>query len=267
MILFKNDGKTMHGVLENQKHATDRNLLFEPGEIILIQQTKTSLTSPNQKSIRWVMNYVETYLDTNNESEQIWGRHWNYIIQGTNLRPIDPFNISDFQISDKDYRSAQIFAYVDQLDEQLIYNWIENAEMSYEDINELPLEFEKENQEDINKLISRLNEKYISQPNYKKTIVNRISRPTVLKNAIVKRDGTKCKICGTDGFIKKNGERYCELHHMIELNTLAPNTLQSWNVLIVCPTCHRQLHHGNTIAEYIDTGWRIRIDGIEHVIT
>lgn len=53
---------------------------------------------------------------------------------------------------------------------------------------------------------------------------------------------------------------------MIELNKLAPNTLQTWNILVVCPKCHRQLHYGNVLTEFLNPGWKIVIDGVEHII-
>lgn len=256
----------MEGVLLNQKHASFNNVQLEPGEIILIQQTMSSLQSPTQKSIRWVMNYVETYPDTSNESDSIWGQHWNYIIKGENLRPIFGFNISDIQVSDKNYGPAVTLARVLAMDEHEVLNWIEETVTLDNENIDLAVEFDQNGPRDINDIIEIINNRYVGNPQYRRKITNAITRPTSLKNAIVKRDGTKCKICGNEGFSKKTGERYCELHHMIELNSLAPNTLQSWNVLIVCPTCHRQLHYGNVTSSYLTNGWSIIIDGKEHLI-
>jgi 5-methylcytosine-specific restriction enzyme A len=41
-------------------------------------------------------------------------------------------------------------------------------------------------------------------------------------------------ICRYPGFLKKDGGKYAEVHHMIELNKKSPKTLQSWNLLVVC---------------------------------
>lgn len=75
-----------------------------------------------------------------------------------------------------------------------------------------------------------------------------------MKNAILERDGTTCRICGREGFLKRTGERYCEVHHMIELDKLAPHSLQSWNVLVLRPNCNKQFHYGNVSAEFSDKG-------------
>jgi 5-methylcytosine-specific restriction protein A len=266
MIIIKNDFKTLEGVLRNQKHASFNNLQFQPNEIILIQQTITSLNSPAQKSIRWIMNYVETYLDVNNESDLIWGRHWNYIIKGANLRPVEGFNISDIQFTNQNYKAAVTHAYVNLADEEVIMDWINDINPIQGENDELALEFEQENRRDINRLLEILNFRYANQPNYKQVIAQRINRPTALKKAIIERDGTTCKLCGHEGFLKRTGEVYCEIHHMIELNALAPNTLQSWNLLILCPTCHRQMHYGNVRSEFLNPGWRVIVDDIEHLI-
>jgi len=266
MILFKNAASTMAGVLKHQKHATKNNLQFQSGEIILIQQTVNSLSYPSQKTIRWIMNYVRTYEDTSNESNAIWGRHWNYIIEGVNLRPVEEFNISDIQISNHNYGPAVTHSYVLPEDEAAILNWIGDIPIIEDENEDLAEEFDQKGNKSINEIIDSLNQKYVGNLNYRINITRSINRPTVLRNAIIKRDGTSCKICLAKGFLKKNGERYCELHHMIELNKQAPNTLQSWNLLIVCPTCHRQLHHGNTNTEFLNPGWRIIIDEQEHII-
>lgn len=266
MIIFKNTAGTMEGVLRNQKHATSNNLQFQPGEIILIQQTVGSLASPKQKTIRWIMNYVETYPDVNNESDAIWGRHWNYIIRGENVRPVEGFNISDLQVTNHNYGPAVTHAHVQPLDEIEVLNWIGEINPIQNEENDLAIEFGPNGARNINEIIDQLNQQYAGQPTYRTTISRSINRPTALRNAIIERDGTTCKICQVEGFIKRTGERYCELHHMVELNNQAPNTLQSWNLLVLCPTCHKQIHHGNVVSEFLNPGWRITIDGQEHLI-
>jgi len=266
MILFKNSAKTMEGVLRNQKHATKNNLQFHPGEIILIQQTVGSLAFPGQKTIRWIMDYVKTYEDTNNESDAIWGRHWNYIIRGENLRPVEGFNISDLQVSNHNYGPAVTHVKVQPDDAIEVLNWIGETNSIKQEENDLAVEFGVKGARKVDEIINQLNQRYAGQPTYRTYISNSINRPTALRNAIIERDGTTCKICQAEGFLKRTGERYCELHHMIELNIQAPDTLQSWNILVLCPTCHKQIHYGNVVSEFLDPGWKITIDGQEHII-
>jgi 5-methylcytosine-specific restriction protein A len=267
MIIFKNRGDTMEGVLQNQKHATSNNLQFVPGEIILIQQTFSTLAYPTQKSIRWIMNYVQTYPDVHNESDRIWGRHWKYIIEGTNLRPVEGFDIAELQVTNLNYGQGAItHAYIDPLDEAAVLKWIGNIEVIPNENYELAHEFRQDLNGDIDLLIEFLNQQYAGQPQYRSLITRAITRPTALKNALTRRDGTTCRICGKEGFLKRTGDRYCELHHMIELNNQAPNTLQSWNILVLCPTCHKQMHYGNVISEFLNPGWRITIDRLVYVV-
>jgi 5-methylcytosine-specific restriction enzyme A len=261
MRLFKNHATTLEGVIRNQKHASYNNLQLENGELILIQQTVNSLRFQSQKTIRWIMEYVETYEDVNNESDEIWGQHWNYIIRGENLRPVEGFNISDIQVTNKNYGPAIKPAEIEAEDEIEILKWIGEIKSIENENEELAGEFQAEGNKSIDEIISKFDERYAGNPNYKHSVTKKISRPTALRNAIIERDGTICKICKNDGFLKKNGERYCELHHMIELNHMAPNTLQSWNILILCPTCHKQIHYGNVSSNFLNPGWEITIDG------
>ena len=101
---------------------------------------------------------------------------------------------------------------------------------------------------------------------FKETVVELIQRPSLLSNAIKEKYGYKCMICGYPGFLKKDGEKYAEVHHMIELNKKAPETLQSWNLLVVCPLCHKKLHYTDVKSEFLDPGWKVVIDGEEHII-
>lgn len=91
----------MEGVLNNAKHATDgKPHRIKPGDIILIAQTKSTLL-PGQKPIRWIMNFVSCEADVNNLSDKIWGKHWRYIINGNNVRPIEPFDINEIKVTSK----------------------------------------------------------------------------------------------------------------------------------------------------------------------
>ena len=113
------------------------------------------------------------------------------------------------------------------------------------------------------KELRALDQKHSGTPEYETVIVNAIRRPSAIRNALLKMYGTTCRLCGCEGFEKKAGGRYAETHHMIELNRQAPNSLQSWNVIVVCPTCHKKLHHANVETEFLNPGWNIMINGEE----
>lgn len=102
MLLLKTSAETLPGVLGNAKHASFTRPNAEPGDLILIAQTKGTL-KPGQKSIRHVMTFVACYEDIDNESDHIWGKRWTYIIEGRDVQAIKPFNLEDIQISDHKY--------------------------------------------------------------------------------------------------------------------------------------------------------------------
>jgi len=267
IMLFKNHASTLNGVLKNAKHASNgKPKNIQPGDVILIAQTKGSLL-PDEKPIRWIMNFVRTYEDSDNESVKIWGKKWRYIIQGENVRSVEPFDIEDLKISNKDYNSVQTFCDLDSEDEKEVMKWIqEENEIKIDESEDVSEEFEDNKNINYDELIKKLDEKYSGKPEYEERVVKYIQRPSALRKAILKKEGYVCKICGCDGFLKKGGNKYAETHHMKELNENAPDTLQSWNVLVVCPTCHKKLHYADVKTEFLNPGWKIIINKEEIII-
>jgi len=98
-----------------------------------------------------------------------------------------------------------------------------------EDIKRLLEEYEKEN-------------KFLDVKS-RETIAKAFSRNPSIAKLIKERAGYRCEICGKLGFEKDNGERYAEVHHIDEL-AMGGADLPS-NLICVCPTCHRKLHHGS----------------------
>lgn len=267
MLLFKNSAKTMEGVLNNAKHATDGNPHHvKQGDIILIAQTKSTLL-PGQKPIRWIMNFVSCEGDVNNLSDKIWGKHWRYLINGNNVRSVEPFDINDIKITSKNYDAVQTYAVIEPEDEEEVLKWIsETVYLCKEDQETFGYEFKEGKNLEYDEIIKELDSRYSNTPEFAKRVVNNIKRPSLLSNSIKEKYGYKCMICGYPGFSKKNGGKYAEVHHMIELNENAPKTLQSWNLLVLCPLCHKKLHYADVKSEFLDPGWKIMIDGDEHII-
>lgn len=268
MVLFKNSAHTMEGVLRNAMHATDsRPIGAKAGDIILIAQTKTTLR-PGQKSIRWIMEFVSCEEDVSNESGRIWGKHWRYVIRGKNLRSIEPFDIGTLQESSKNYDAIVTHGPVDPDDEASILRWLAELEaVRLDDRGLTASEFSAGRGLGSDEVISVFDQAYADRPEFKEAVVRQIQRPTALTNALKERYGNRCMICGYPGFNKKAGGVYSEAHHMIELSNLAPRTLQSWNILILCPTCHKKLHYADVRTDFLNPGWRITIEGRELTIT
>ncbi|MGB9131410.1 MAG: HNH endonuclease signature motif containing protein, partial [Methanosarcina sp.] len=165
------------------------------------------------------------------------------------------------------YDAVQTYAIIEPEDEEEVLNWMSESTSTYAyDANVLSNEFKEGKTLDYDELIQKLDIKYRNTPMFKETVVELIQRPSLLSNAIKEKYGYKCMICGYPGFLKKDGEKYAEVHHMIELNKKAPETLQSWNLLVVCPLCHKKLHYTDVKSEFLDPGWKVVIDGEEHII-
>lgn len=71
------------------------------------------------------------------------------------------------------------------------------------------------------------------------------------KRAIVYA-GYQCNIDGNhESFIAKNGKTYMEAHHLIPMSAQDDfnNSLDvDANIVSLCPSCHRKLHHGKDIG-------------------
>jgi 5-methylcytosine-specific restriction enzyme A len=268
MILFKNRFDTLAGVLKNAKHACDsRPSDIYPGEIILIAQTMNTL-SRGQKSIRYIMEFQSCYEDKLGESDSIWGKEWKYIIKGKNIRQVEPFNLEDIQVTNHNYSPIVTHGKLKTDDEDAVLNWIgnflEEQSLDIDEIEGSTEEFKIDN--DLDSLIDHLDAKYSKNPKYRQIVVRQLQRPSALRNAIILRKGTKCQICGIEGFKMKTGGKYCEVHHMLELNQNAPNSLQSWNLIVVCPTCHRKLHFAHTTSLLKNQVWEITLNDNKYIL-
>lgn len=115
-------------------------------------------------------------------------------------------------------------------------------------------------------LIEELDKKYSHTPEFEEKVVKQIQRPSDLRTAILYTRGTKCQLCKYPGFAKKDGNTYAETHHMIELNKQATRTLQSWNILVLCPTCHKKMHYAEVRYEPFGKGWKVILEGEEHIM-
>jgi 5-methylcytosine-specific restriction protein A len=260
IFLFKSSSQTLPIVIEHMKHAltgVPRNI--RQGDLILLSQNGVNRRK-GEKSIRWVMEYVSIYEDTQDESIAIWGKKWRYIVQARNARQVEPFNIQDLQFTNFNYDVSQKPTLLRPEDEAEVLRYLGQTPLLEDDQNDGVEDFSLSPSLKHNELIEKLDQKYGGSPKYKHVITRRLSRPTPLRDAILARDGTSCRLCGFKGFKKKSGGYYAEVHHMIELNTRAPNTLQSWNVIVVCPTCHRKLHHADVRTNFLNPGWQIEID-------
>jgi 5-methylcytosine-specific restriction endonuclease McrA len=75
-----------------------------------------------------------------------------------------------------------------------------------------------------------------------------------------------CQLCNELGFIKRNGKRYTEVHHLFHLSkNPPPKCLAPEYLIVLCATCHRRMHFadvGEPVRE--GNGWRVRVDDEEY---
>jgi len=78
----------------------------------------------------------------------------------------------------------------------------------------------------------------------RKRVVALIERDSSLSRFVKRRRGWACQICGANPvtiFNTQSGPPYVEAHHIGWLSRGGPDV--EANVVIVCATCHRKLHH------------------------
>jgi len=85
-----------------------------------------------------------------------------------------------------------------------------------------------------------------AKPELRRFLAARYERPSQVTKFVKDRLGAKCQICGYEGFLMRNGNRYCEVHHLFHLAKRLPGSLGPKQLIVVCPTCHRKLHYGPT---------------------
>ena len=111
-----------------------------------------------------------------------------------------------------------------------------------------------------------MEKKYLSAcPEAKERLSQTIERGQI--GGMLKRaTGFKCQVCaalGRDplGFVKKNGERYVEAHHVMPVSKREVGSLSASNVMTLCANHHRQMHYGNIDVVITSDSFEFVIDG------
>ena len=97
-------------------------------------------------------------------------------------------------------------------------------------------------------------------------VLKTYERPRSITRHVKRTRGATCQLCGELGFVKKNGMRYCEIHHIFHLSkNPPPKCLKPEYLVVLCATCHRRMHYADVGEPVRDgDGWRFRLDDIEH---
>lgn len=76
------------------------------------------------------------------------------------------------------------------------------------------------------------------------------SRDPRVREVVLKRANGRCEFCGQLGFLKSDGTRYLESHHVIALAHDGEDRLT--NVIALCPNDHREAHFGERRGDIED---------------
>ena len=115
--------------------------------------------------------------------------------------------------------------------------------------------------------LAELDRKYgSSNPQERRRMLTALHRPSSIANVIKQLYGTTCAICGYEGFEKRDGRRYAEVHHVDELSAGNPGTLASRNIMVVCANCHRMMHYADVVVREVGDGWQVSVNDQQHFI-
>lgn len=90
-------------------------------------------------------------------------------------------------------------------------------------------------------------------------------RPSPITRYVKRTRGSTCQLCRNPGFLMRNGQRYCEAHHLFHLSkNPPPECIGPEYLVILCATCHRRMHYAD-VGEPVRQGqaWRVRVDDKE----
>ncbi|OEJ98619.1 hypothetical protein A8C32_05310 [Flavivirga aquatica] len=89
----------------------------------------------------------------------------------------------------------------------------------------------------------------IDEPEKTTSLVSSSNRSDIIKTYALSRANGKCESCDNDApFLKRNGQPYLEVHHIIELSQGGSDSPK--NVAAICPNCHARVTHGQDAQEF-----------------
>ena len=77
-----------------------------------------------------------------------------------------------------------------------------------------------------------------------KRIANHLDRGDSVVRALKQLLGSSCQVCGWSGFRKRDDSEFIEAHHLVQISERHADSLCTENIVLLCPNCHREIHHG-----------------------
>lgn len=78
-------------------------------------------------------------------------------------------------------------------------------------------------------------------PERERSVRDFLRNPDVVAERLRLAEG-RCEVCKVAPFLTRRGNPYLEVHHVLSLADGGPDTVD--NVRALCPSCHREQHHG-----------------------
>lgn len=101
-----------------------------------------------------------------------------------------------------------------------------------------------------------------NNPEEIKSTVSNTNRSDLMKTYALSRADGKCESCeNVAPFLKRNGQPYLEVHHIIELSQGGSDSPK--NIAAVCPNCHARITHGQDALDFNEE-LKYRIETIEN---
>ena len=102
-----------------------------------------------------------------------------------------------------------------------------------------------------------------SAPRKINSSTSRYVRSAFEKQKALNLSNGKCQMpgCCHELFVNKNGEPYLEVHHIIPMNAqgnFESNIDIADNMVCLCPSCHREVHHGKNAKEKVLSLYKTR---------
>jgi hypothetical protein len=88
-------------------------------------------------------------------------------------------------------------------------------------------------------------EPYLDQPIRRAYVTTVPRRDPQLAADLKRRYNWTCQLCNWHGFPAKGGGRYTEVHHIVPAAQCRCEVPR--NLLVLCPNCHRLLHHAHSV--------------------
>ena len=139
-------------------------------------------------------------------------------------------------------------------------------------VNDIPTEEDIEDELELQDTSPRLQE--LINNNTQPEFVNRVMRIRQRNNRLVRNlknlYGGRCQITGEQfTFVKRNGEFYSEVHHLIPLGENGSDDYA--NAIVVSPLIHKMLHYAEVseinLNNILNSQLSITINGVVHTIT